>query len=386
MSDCKKYSEYSEYSKYPGIFIDLFLKMRMYRKNKRDYNNYFFKLIKVLKDCQGIYAVKYYIEKLHTKLYQEKNIILSNVFSDVFSKVSPIFMFCFNIKGFKELFEKQKISIADIFDEFLTKYKPSDLNKTYSISGLQKIQYDGEIIFPNNLKPIKKISEDEGFSISGGKYKGLDIEKGKYINHDGELELSVDVTEDNKTLIKRWRRNNYLLETIKNLSCFFLLAVNGELELLRKLVDSGGTMPDGIEKNYLIYLTLLFGHADVATYLESDLNFSFKDKDKPSKEYDGVDIFPDKNEIIELYQELAGQNILFFFLNREYIVKIDKGKTSQYGVDAGGGYKMKTRRTSSKKKGNKKILKRSTKNKFRNNSRNNSKTKINKKSRRKKLS
>lgn len=69
-------------------------------------------------------------------------------------------------------------------------------------------------------------------------------------------------------------------------------------------------------------------------------------------------------------------------LGRESVDKILKEVKQGSFMSLGRKRTKKTRRTSSKKKGNKKILKRSKKNKFRNNS----KTKINKKSRRKKLS
>ena len=293
--------------------------------------NYVFKFLfnTVFRGLSTSCKIKFFVNSLHSKEW------LDTELKGLFKKITPLFIFCFYIQEFKKLFFELGIDIIDVFKEFLNHYSNDDdddddndkLKKQFEVSKLPK-----------------------EFTDFNGKKKDLFRRK--------LLPITDKVNDDE--LIK-YQINNYLLKNIQNLSYFFLLAVNGQKELLEMLYGrtkfTMSNETENTEKNLLGYLTLLFGHPDVALYLKSiDTEFNFE---KPEPEF-----FPTQFEIIDDYTKKDDSTtIKYRFFNKFLETRpIEEIKDEYEAFDprsfyAGGGCKKKKRKIKSNRKHRKSIKK-----------------------------
>lgn len=317
--------------------------------------NYVFKTVfnTVFKGLSPSCKIKFFVKSLQSyKEPSEK--LLDSKLNELFKKITPLFIFCFYIQEFKKLFSELGIEIKNVFNEFLNHYSDDELKKQFEVSKLPKEfeDFNGikKDLFRKQLKPKKYIETREN-----QKKKKINVDKGTY-KKSFFLSLKKDryVTDDNDIydeLIK-YQINNYLLKNIQNLSYFFLLAVNGQLDLLTELYSrTNFTMSnetENTEKNLLGYLTLLFGHPDVALYLKTEFNTEFN-FEKPEPEF-----FPTQIEIIQNYtKKYDPTTIEYRFFNKILEIRPieikDKYEEFDPRFNAGGGKKKKRKMKSNRK-------------------------------------
>lgn len=274
----------------------------------------------VFKGLSPSCKIKFFVESLQSEEWLDPKL------KRLFKKITPLFIFCFYIQEFKKLFSELGINIYDVFNEFLNHYSNVELKKQFEVSKLPKefTDFNGKKkdLFRRKLLPITNKVNDDVIIIN---------------------------------------RNNYLLENIQNLSYFFLLAVNGQKELLEMLYGrtkfTMSNETENTEKNLLGYLTLLFGHPDVALYLKSiDTEFNFE---KPEP-----DFFPTQFEIIDNYTKKDDSTtIKYRFFNKFLETRPIKEIKDEYDAFdprsfyAGGGCKKKKRKMKSNRKHRKSIKK-----------------------------